>query len=180
MRRLFPILLAFTLGMADAVTVEITQAPAPVVMAWAGESATLTVNATGVAPVTYQWHRNGLPIAGATGGSHAIASMSEAAAGLYAVTIADGAGDLKMAFSRVALPGAVLQFSGGQLSQGAAGDPAAIPVVLSNGDPTLAIVGDDGRACRLFRSSDDHCAARPRFARGRHGEPAALPGAPVY
>ena len=39
-----------------------------------GESATFTVSATGTAPLTYRWRRNGNPITGATGASYTLAN----------------------------------------------------------------------------------------------------------
>lgn len=153
MRLLPPILLAFAVGLTGVGAVEITQPPAPVVMAWAGEAASLSVQATGMAPVTYQWHRNGLPIAGATGSSYAIASMSEAVTGLYSVSISDGAGDLKMAFSRVALPGALLQYTGENLTPGEPGEATAVPTALSDGDVTMAISSTGGLLWTAAESS---------------------------
>ena len=50
---------------ADAVPPTITQQPASVTVT-AGQPASFTVAATGTAPITYQWQRNGVAIAGAT------------------------------------------------------------------------------------------------------------------
>jgi outer membrane protein assembly factor BamB/subtilisin family serine protease len=47
----------------------------------------LSVSATGQGPLTYQWRKDGTPIAGATGSSYTIASATAAAAGSYTVAI---------------------------------------------------------------------------------------------
>ncbi|HTE05541.1 MAG TPA: hypothetical protein VK824_05035, partial [Planctomycetota bacterium] len=51
----------------------ITQQPADLTVT-TGQPASFTVAATGTAPLTYQWQRNGVDIAGATGTTYAIAA----------------------------------------------------------------------------------------------------------
>ena len=48
---------------------------------------TLSINATGAPAPAYQWHRNGLPIAGATGASYTVAAMAAGNAGSYFVRV---------------------------------------------------------------------------------------------
>ena len=55
----------------------VTQQPANVV-AHAGESATFTVAASGTQPMTYQWQRNGVNIAGATSASYTLSGITAA------------------------------------------------------------------------------------------------------
>jgi uncharacterized delta-60 repeat protein len=55
-----------------------------------GQSATLTVAATGSGTLGYQWRRNGLPIAGATGASYTLGSVSRADADFYDVLVYSG------------------------------------------------------------------------------------------
>jgi hypothetical protein len=57
----------------------------------AGAPATLAVDATGTAPLAYQWAKDGAPIAGATAAVYAIAATVAADAGLYTVTVSNGA-----------------------------------------------------------------------------------------
>ena len=64
-----------------------------------GENATLSVTATGVGPLTYQWRRNGVPIAGATSATLNLGVVTRAAADFYDVIVADG---LTTAFSQSA------------------------------------------------------------------------------
>ncbi len=59
-----------------------------------GQSATFTVAATGTAPLTYQWRRNGVTISGATGASYTIGNAQPSAAGSYTVLITNVAGNV--------------------------------------------------------------------------------------
>ncbi len=66
----------------------------------AGAALALNVTATGgvvsgvFQPVTYQWTKNGAPIAGATSPSYTVASASGSDAGVYSLTITSPAGTL--------------------------------------------------------------------------------------
>jgi predicted esterase len=57
-----------------------------------GEPATFTVTAAGRWPFTYQWTRNGVAIAGATGPTLTLENTALADAGDYAVTVTNGVG----------------------------------------------------------------------------------------
>ena len=57
-------------------------------------TATFSVTATGTAPLTYQWRKNGSAIAGATASSYTIASLLETHSGTYDVVITNPAGTL--------------------------------------------------------------------------------------
>lgn len=73
-----------------------------------GSTATLSVTATpvGTTPVTYQWSRNGTPVAGATGSALTLANAQTAQEGDYAVTVTQGAASVtsQIAVVRVAAP----------------------------------------------------------------------------
>jgi hypothetical protein len=56
----------------------------------AGQSATFSVTASGTAPLSYQWSKNGTAIPGATSSSYTIPNAQAANAGTYTVTIANG------------------------------------------------------------------------------------------
>ena len=58
----------------------------------AGSSATFTVVATGSAPLSYQWQKNGSPIAGATAATYTVASVQSGDAGSYTVAVGNLAG----------------------------------------------------------------------------------------
>lgn len=59
----------------------------------AGSPASFTVSAQpgGIATLAYQWRKNGTPVAGATAATLAIAAAGAADAGLYSVTVSEGA-----------------------------------------------------------------------------------------
>ena len=57
-----------------------------------GTGFVLNVNATGTAPLTYQWRKGGVAISGATSASFSVASAMSADAGSYTVVVTNGAG----------------------------------------------------------------------------------------
>jgi hypothetical protein len=54
-----------------------------------GDELQLAVIATGTAPLTYQWNRNGTPVPGATGSVLTLPSVTPAELGLYTVTVSN-------------------------------------------------------------------------------------------
>ena len=54
-----------------------------------GTAVALSVNASGTAPLTYQWSKNGAPIPGATSASYSIGNASASDAGSYTVQISN-------------------------------------------------------------------------------------------
>ncbi len=71
----------------------ITAQPTAVSVA-AGARATLSVTATGSNPLTYQWSRSGVTLAGATNSTYSIATTTAADAGTYTVTVTNSAGSV--------------------------------------------------------------------------------------
>lgn len=57
-----------------------------------GQSVTLTVTATGGAPLSYRWFKDGTAVAGAAGASLAIPSLQSNNAGLYTVSVTNTVG----------------------------------------------------------------------------------------
>jgi alpha-tubulin suppressor-like RCC1 family protein len=86
---LFSVVLA-TSARAQSPTVSLLMGPRQV--AGAGQSFTFGVSATGAAPLTYQWRRNGLPVVGATGASFTIGSVAARDNGYYQAVVTNGAG----------------------------------------------------------------------------------------
>ena len=58
----------------------------------AGTSTTIIIAATGTAPLTYQWSKNGASISGATNGSLTFGSVQSSDAGSYTVVVGNSAG----------------------------------------------------------------------------------------
>ena len=58
----------------------------------AGQSATFSVTATGTGPFTYQWSKDGNPIAGANAASLAFAAVAAQDAGRYSVSVSNDVG----------------------------------------------------------------------------------------
>lgn len=63
----------------------------------AGESASFSVEATGSAPLAYQWKKAGGTIAGATSSTYTIPAVSSADAGQYSVTVSNLVGSVTSA-----------------------------------------------------------------------------------
>lgn len=57
-----------------------------------GASASFSVTATGTAPLTYQWRKNGVAISGATSATYSIASVVPGNAGRYSVIVSNTSG----------------------------------------------------------------------------------------
>lgn len=76
-----------TVGTSPSITTQ----PAPVTVA-AGHDASLTVVATGTAPLAYQWSRYGVPVPGATNATLTIANAQAANAGAYTVAVTNAFG----------------------------------------------------------------------------------------
>jgi alpha-tubulin suppressor-like RCC1 family protein len=63
----------------------------------AGNTATFSVVATGSAPLTYQWSKDGVAISGATAATYSIAATTAANAGSYTVLITNSVGSVTSA-----------------------------------------------------------------------------------
>jgi hypothetical protein len=90
-----------------------------------GVSKTLGVTATGTAPLSYQWRKNGTPVAGAVGATYALGAVQAASAGNYDVVVGNVAGNATSAAAMVSVnappvitvqPGSLTVAAGGTLS----------------------------------------------------------------
>src|SRR5207244_2424383 len=95
----FNVTVTATNGITTTQTLTITVEPAvlpPTITAQpssaavdAGQSVTFSVTASGTAPLTYQWRRNGAALSGATASTLTIPNAQPANAGTYTVTVAN-------------------------------------------------------------------------------------------
>ena len=95
---------------SSAATLNVTAAPvAPTITSQpasqsvtAGQSANFSVTATGTAPLTYQWLKNGVPVAGASEAAYATPATTTADTGsAYSVVVSNGAGSVTSANAKL-------------------------------------------------------------------------------
>ncbi len=79
-----------------------------------GGSASLVVTATGTAPLSYQWRRDNVEIAGATTSSYAINNAQAASAGSYTVIVSNAVGSVTSNAAVISI-----------------GSPPALPVIVT-------------------------------------------------
>jgi len=80
---------AATLALAPAITTQLNSSSVT-----AGSAASFSVVASGTAPLTYQWIKDGSSISGATSSTYSISSTSTSNAGSYTVVITNSAGSV--------------------------------------------------------------------------------------
>jgi hypothetical protein len=73
----------------------------------AGANVTLSVTATGTAPLRYQWQKNSIIIPGATNASLTLNNVATADAGSYAVQVSNAAGSVMSAYAILTVSAAV-------------------------------------------------------------------------
>ncbi|MBE2213577.1 MAG: immunoglobulin domain-containing protein [Opitutaceae bacterium] len=94
-----------------------------------GGSLTLTVTASGTAPLSYQWNKNGAAISGATGASYTLSGAASGDAGDYTVTVTNAGGSVTSAAATVVVR--IVGLSGpsgyaGAVTGGAAGTTVTV------------------------------------------------------
>jgi hypothetical protein len=72
-----------------------------------GQSATFSVTASGTAPLTYQWRKDGTNLATATSASYTIASVTSADVGSYTVVVTNSAGSVTSNDATLTLAGSL-------------------------------------------------------------------------
>ena len=105
----YRVLVSNVAGSATSATALLTVGTAPVpptiVLQPVGRTITLgatvvfTVTATGTAPLTYRWQKNGVVLSGATTATLTLNSVTAADAGTYAVVVANVAGSVTSAYA---------------------------------------------------------------------------------
>ncbi len=130
-RRTFSVWLLFIAVIALAAPG--AQAQAPVIIApplskiaTVGQPVNFTVTATGAAPLTYSWKRNGQTVAGATSATLSIAAPALTDGGWYQLTVANELGSVKSVFQLTVAPVDALVVDWG--ANGVSGNP--LPVGL--------------------------------------------------
>jgi hypothetical protein len=104
-------------------------------LAQAGNNVTLTVAASGAAPMTFQWRFDGTPIAGATNSSLLLSSVQETASGSYSVVVSNLLGT-KLSHEAVLQVGRPPIFLESPLDQAVlVGDTVTLKVVMDGTPP---------------------------------------------
>ncbi len=83
-----------TLSLVSSTVPVITTQPAANVEINQGANYKFSVVASGQAPLSYQWFKNGAPISGATGSSYTISPATSSDAGTYTVTVSNSLGSV--------------------------------------------------------------------------------------
>ncbi|HNV00470.1 MAG TPA: immunoglobulin domain-containing protein, partial [Verrucomicrobiota bacterium] len=141
-----------------------------------GASVTFTVVATGTAPFTYQWRKNGVAIQGATGDTYVIASARADDEGLYSVVVSNAAGSVTSESGRLTLqtapPAVNINLIAAADSSEYAGTAAAPDVgTVWNQVTEEALRADADREMALVDS--DGLPVDARFFSGSFGEPSS-------
>ena len=91
---------------AAAVAPAITAQPASKTVT-AGANVTFSVTASGTAPLSYQWQKDGAALTGATSATLALSNVTAAQAGAYAVKVSNAAGSVTSATATLTVNAAV-------------------------------------------------------------------------
>jgi hypothetical protein len=103
----------------------------------AGQSVTFSVVATGTAPLSYQWQKNGTSINSATGSSYTITAAQTADAGSYTVVVANTAGSVTSNAAILAVNAGAVVGNGTGLTGQYFADQTLTNLVLTRTDATV-------------------------------------------
>jgi sugar lactone lactonase YvrE len=104
------------------------------VSASVGQSTTLSVTATSIIPVSFQWTKSGTPLPGATSASLVLTNLQVSDTGAYAVTVSNDVGSEVSAAATVGV-GAIPIVTAQPSSQTILGGQTATLVVTADGTP---------------------------------------------
>jgi hypothetical protein len=102
-----------------------------------GQGASFSVSATGAPPLLYQWRREGIPLAGATGSALVFASVTGADAGGYDVVVENAHGNRATSAVATLTVNAPVTITGNPLPQVVAAGQTAEFHVVATGTPEL-------------------------------------------
>lgn len=118
----------------------------------AGGSHTLAVNATGSSPLAYQWRRNGVAIAGATGSQYALTNATSASAGAYTVIVSNAAGSVMSATATITVSDSATRFPYAGVYVGSLSGGGSFALLVRD-DRTGAFVGFSSSAKKALVAS---------------------------
>jgi hypothetical protein len=120
----------------------IVEQPRAFQTAAAGGAVTLVASATGDAPLSYQWRRNGTAISGATNATLALSSLRSADAGTYSLTVTNAGGSATTSNAVVALGTARLANLSIRSSAGSDSETLIVGFFVGQGSaPSLLVRG---------------------------------------
>ena len=150
----------------------ITTQPADQTVA-AGNTATFQVVATGTAPLTYHWHKNGVAIGGATSASFTTGSLTSADSGAtYSVVVSNAAGTATSRAAKLTVSGTAPSITTQPLDQTVASGKSATFTVVAAGSAPLSYQwrrNGDGDCRGDFAELHHACARHRRQRQHVHG-----------
>ena len=114
---------------------------------------TLTVTATGQGPLTYQWKKDGVVLAGSTASSYTVAKVSPATSGSYTVTVAGPQGTVTSSPALITaeppLPGRLVNLSV-RTTAGTAAQTLTVGFIIGPGSPKAVLLRGIGPSLTPF------------------------------
>ena len=103
-----------------------------------GQASTLTVSASGTAPLYYQWQKNGIAISGATASTLSFGSAQATDTGSYTVTVSNGAGAVTSATANLTVTAVGPAITSNPTSQAVTAGASVSFTVTATGTPPLS------------------------------------------
>lgn len=125
----------------------ITQQPVGATLI-AGGSVQLGVTATGTAPITYQWRKAGVAIAGGTGAAYGISGARDTDAGSYDVVVSNVVGSVTSAAAKLTVNTPLVITSQPRGATLTSGGPASLSVTVTGTTPVSYQWSKDGTALK--------------------------------
>lgn len=136
----------------------------------AGSTATFSVDATGTAPLAYQWRRGGVALAGATASSYTTpATLPGDDGALFSVEVSNGGGTVSSAVARLGVSAALVppSITGQPQAQTVTAGQAATFSVVAAGSPPLSYQWQRGGSA--IAGATDASYTTPATAAGDSG-----------